>query len=274
MGPGFFFHGHLMKIGVNWTSPRHLPIVRSFLAEGKISYCEVMIDNFLHLTPAAVAEAFPGAPIAFHIMNSQFIRRSPDELKALAVKLKAFIRELRPMYVSDHLAVFTHEGRRLPFPQEIDYRREQAQTLGRVKLWQDLMETPLIFENYPSIAGYGEAQPAFLDTLMRETGAGLLLDLSNAVVAQKNCGVPLAAWLPLVKRAQHFHAAGYRSADTKPEIIQDSHDCELSDDTLGFLRLIKPEVDGRDCSIVVERDANIEPGSWSKDISAVRSAFL
>jgi uncharacterized protein (UPF0276 family) len=262
-----------MKFGANWTSPRHLPVVRALLQEGRISFCEVMIDNFIHIDPESLKNAFPGIPLAFHIMNSQFVRRDVAELKALATKLKAFIRELRPAYVSDHLADFSHGRRRYPFPQEIDYRGDRAAALGRVKLWQDMVGTQLLFENYPSILDGGRAQPEFLEGLLRESGAGLLLDLSNAVVAERNCGLALEAWTPLIKRAERFHAAGYRAADTVPPIIQDSHDCALSAETLDFLRRCKPLLDGRECSIVIERDADIAVESWSKDLADARAAL-
>ena len=262
-----------MIFGANWTSPRNLPIIRSLRTQGRIDFCEVMIDNFLHLSPDSLKSAFPETPLSFHIMNSQFIRRDAGELKSLASKLKTFIRELRPIYVSDHLADFSHGGRRYPFPQEIDYHRDNRLTIDRVKLWQDMTGTQLLFENYPSILDGGRAQPEFLDSLVQETGAGLLLDLSNAVVAELNCGLPLAAWTPLIKRADRFHAAGYRTADTHPPIVQDSHDCELSPETLAFLRRSKPLLDGRECSIVIERDADIALDSWSHDISGARAAL-
>jgi uncharacterized protein (UPF0276 family) len=136
-----------------------------------------------------------------------------------------------------------------------------------------MVGTQLLFENYPSILDGGRAQPEFLDTLVHETGAGLLLDLSNAVVAERNCGLTLESWTPLIKRAERFHAAGYRAADTNPPFIQDSHDCALSAETLDFLRRSKPLFDGRGCSIVIEWDANIAVESWSNDIVAAQAAL-
>lgn len=261
-----------MKLGVNWTSPRHTAVARALLGRGAC-FCEVMIDNFLHLPPHALAAAFPGVPLAFHVMNSRFLRRDREELEALAARLKLFARELRPLYVSDHLAVFSEGARSLPFPQELDYAGEGALALERVKLWQDLLGLPLLLENYPSILDQGRAQPEFFARLALETGAGLLLDLSNAVVAQLNCGAPASGWLALARGAVRFHAAGYRAAGTQPEIIQDSHDGELSQETLAFLRQVAPLTRGRDCTMVVERDANIEEESWARDLAAAAEAF-
>ena len=79
--------------------------------------------------------------------------------------------------------------------------------------------------------------------------------------------------MPLVKRASRFHAAGYRTADTVPPLVQDSHDCELSAETLDFIRRCKPLLAGRACSLVIERDADIELESWSRDITQARAAF-
>jgi len=244
----------------------------SLVASGAASFVEVMIDNFLHLTPDALAAAFPGVPLSFHVMNSQFVRRDDRELDILSRRLKLFIRELKPLYVSDHLAVFTHGGRRLPFPQEIDYAREGPLALDRAKRWQDLLGVPVLFENYPSILDAGRGQPRFLEKLL-DAGAGLLLDLSNAVVAHKNDAAPLDEWAALARRATRFHAAGYRPSETVPEFLVDSHDSELSADTLDFLRRVKPLAAGRDCSLVIERDANIDAASWSRDLAAAEAAF-
>jgi uncharacterized protein (UPF0276 family) len=261
-----------MIIGANWTSPRHVPIIRELTRRGDVSFVEVMIDNFIHLSPEELTKAFPGIPLAFHVMNSHFITRDDAELKTLAARLKTFIRELRPLYVSDHLAVFTHGARRFPFPQEIDYTREGAAALDRAKLWQDMIGTMLHFENYPSILDLGKAQPEFLDSLTRH-GSGLLLDLSNAVVAYENCRLPLEAWTPLVARSAHFHAAGYRTADTVPPFVQDSHDGPLSNETLALLRRCKPFLAGRESSLCIERDANINVENWSADAVAAREAL-
>jgi uncharacterized protein (UPF0276 family) len=231
-----------------------------------------MVDNFLHLRPEELANALPYAPLAFHVMNSRFLRRDEAELAALAKTLKPFIRELRPLYVSDHLAVFTAGGRRLPFPQEIDYEAEGTLALDRARLWQDLLGVPVLFENYPSILDGGRGQPRFLDSLL-DAGAGLLLDLSNAVIAAANGAAPLDEWEALARRASRFHAAGYGPAGTIPDFLVDSHDSELSSETLSFLRRVKPLTSGRDCSIVIERDANIELSSWSRDLAAAREAF-
>jgi hypothetical protein len=262
-----------MKIGANWTSPRNLKTVRTLLQNDHISFSEIMIDNFLHLPANALHAAFPGTPISFHIMNSQFLRRDPAELKVLAGKVRGFIRELKPLYVSDHMAVFSHEDRRLPFPQEIDYPHEYERTRDRVTMWQELLGTPLLLENYPSILDIGREQSSFLERLLSETGAELLFDFSNAVVARENCGAALADWTPLLRRARRFHLAGYRLAGTNPDIVMDSHDCAPSVDTLDFLMQSKPLIDGRDCSIIVERDANIEIDSWAADIQAVKAAL-
>ncbi|MFI5362135.1 MAG: DUF692 family multinuclear iron-containing protein [Elusimicrobiota bacterium] len=261
-----------MIYGANWTSPRHLSTVRALLKDKRISFCEVMVDNFLHLSPENILSAFPGVPLSFHIMNSHFLTRDAGELKALAAKVKSFARELRPMYVSDHLAVFSHEGRRLPFPQEVDYESDYALVRERVLAWQELLGAPLLLENYPSILDSGRAQAEFMGRLLKETGAELLFDFSNAVVARENCGAPLEAWEPLVRGTLRFHAAGYRPAGTVPDFILDSHDCAPSGATLAFLRRSKAQLQGRECSLVVERDANIDAAAWSTDIAAVAGA--
>ncbi|MBI3552020.1 MAG: DUF692 family protein [Elusimicrobia bacterium] len=263
-----------MKIGLNWTSPKYLPVVRSLLGDGAASFCEIMADNFLHIPPDDLAAVFPGVPVAFHIMNSQFILRDQAELAAVSQGLKPLIAALHPLYVSDHLALFSHEGRQLPLILEIDYERQYPLVRERVELWQELIGAPMCFENFPSILDGGCAQPDFLSRLSKETGAGVLFDFSNAVTAQRNCGTPLKDWAQIVGSARHFHAAGYRDSETEPVIVRDSHDGELSQETLEFLASSRALLKEPQAStLVVERDANISPESWAKDMRSARAAL-
>ncbi|MEK7389787.1 MAG: DUF692 family multinuclear iron-containing protein [Elusimicrobiota bacterium] len=264
-----------MNIGVNWSSPQHLPVVKALLKSGAASFCEILIDNFLHLAPSQLRDVFADTPVAFHIMNSRFIQRDPEALAALAARLKPFIATLEPMYVSDHLAQFTCEGRLLPFIFELDYERQFKETARKVELWQNLLEVSLHLENFPSALDGGLAQPAFLARLSLRTGASILFDFSNAVVAARNCGLGLEAWNSTIARSRHFHAAGYALSDTQPPLVRDSHDGELAEDTLSFIKRSKKLLNGGGgrCSLVIERDSNVLEGSWAKDLSCARKAL-
>ena len=47
----------LMQIGLNFTLGSTLEMVQRLIREGEIDYCELLIDNFLHVPPAELAGA-------------------------------------------------------------------------------------------------------------------------------------------------------------------------------------------------------------------------
>lgn len=259
-------------MGVNLTSPKGLPFVQKLLSSGAADFCEILVDNFLHLSPESVGEAVGGAPVSFHIMWSRFLEREPKDLKLVGKYLRKWIHVLQPLYVSDHLAQFTIDGRRLPLLAELDYRTAYAHTKARIKAWQEIIEHSIAFENFPSTLDYEAKQLGFYGQLLDETGCELLFDISNAVVSERNCGVSASLWASLIYDARWFHAGGFRMSDTTPSLAIDTHDVPLADATLEFIKQI---MHGRGNSIkrtlVIERDANIEYASWEDELLTVRS---
>lgn len=193
-----------MRIGVNVTSPTNFPIAVALVRAGHAQFLDLLVDNFLHV---------PGGAL----------RAALDEL---AAQLRALIRAVEPLYVSDHLARFTHGGRRLPMLAERDAERDYV----------------------------------------ADTGCGVLFDFCNAVVAELNTGYPAQRWLPVVRDMPHFHIAGYRRTEGEPALIIDSHDSPSAEDTLAFLRAFARERGGlAGLTLVVERDANIDFAPWAAD---------
>lgn len=150
-----------MLIGVNLASPHSLPVVRALLRQGEAEFCEILVDNFLHLDPESLRIEIGSVPTAFHVMWSRFIERDSADLRALAMQLRRFMDVFRPLYVSDHLARFTHAGRRLALLAEVRYRDDYASICSRVHLWQEFLGSQLLLENFPSVLGQDANQPVF-----------------------------------------------------------------------------------------------------------------
>ncbi|WP_394822058.1 DUF692 family multinuclear iron-containing protein [Pendulispora albinea] len=259
----------MVKVGVNWTRGVHLPLIQQMVGGRVADFVEVLIDNFLHVEPRAMAEALDGVPVAFHIMHSRFMERGPEDLAFMAGRIRALARELKPIYISDHLLRFSIEGRELIYLPELDYGPAYDGARRAVLAWQDRLESRVLFENYPSVFDAGHEQPAFLESLLRDTGAGLLFDISNAVCAQRNCGLSLSAWDRLVRDTEHFHVAGYEPSTEPPFVTLDMHGTNLADDTLAYTEHAL-RVAWHPSTISVERDNNVELEPWSADLSAVR----
>ena len=260
-----------MRIGVNVTSPTNFPIAMALVRAGHAQYVELLVDNFLHVAPAVLARDLAGVPVSFHVMNSRFFERDAVGLDELAGRLRALARILRPLYLSDHLARFTHEGRRLPMLLELDAERDYAAARERVAAWQERLGERLHIENFPSVLGDGNAQAEFYGRLVAETGCGVLFDFCNAVVAELNTGYAATTWLPVVRAMPHFHVAGFRRTEGDPALVIDSHDGPIAPETLTFMQAFERERGGlAGLTLVVERDANIELAPWAADIQAAR----
>lgn len=261
-----------MRIGFNFTLSDTYDMVQRMIAEQRIDYCELLIDNFLHAPPDELAAAFD-CPVGFHIMFSRFMEDDPERLAQMAMRLRPYIDALRPMYVSDHVARFSHRGRQLYHLGEIDYRADYDHVRRRVELWQGMLGQRLYLENYPSIMDGGQDAPEFYERLLRDTGAGVLFDASNAICAMRNCGTPLEAWDSVISGTQHFHVAGYSLSLTAPHIILDTHAEDLAQDTLAFLAARRAAFDKPGATLTYERDLNLDDAAIAADLARLREIF-
>ncbi|MDD4965085.1 MAG: methanobactin biosynthesis cassette protein MbnB [Gallionella sp.] len=261
-----------MLIGLNFTLGGTLELVQRLAKEGEIDYCELLIDNFLQVPPSELRDAF-ACPIGLHIMFSKFLESDAAYLESMAERLREYIDVLKPLYISDHLARFTHKGRTLYHLAELDYPNEYHHVRQRVDWWQEKLGQRLYLENYPSIMDGGHDAPEFFERLVQDTGAGVLFDASNAVCAQLNCGLGLDRWLNVIDSTTHFHVAGYSLSILEPKVVLDTHDVELSPETLAFLTRYKDHFDKPNATMTYERDENIEYDDIVSDLRKLRAIF-
>lgn len=261
-----------MQIGFNFTLGDSLPLVQQLIAAKEIDYCELLIDNFLHVPSAELIDAFD-CPLGFHIMLSKFLESDTTFLKQLAKRLKTLIVDLKPLYVSDHLAYFSHQGRQLYHLAELDYQRDKQRIFIGVERWQDQLGHKIYLENFPSIMDDGHQAPFFFDELIHTTGAGLLFDASNAICAYRNCGAILENWLPVIATTPHFHVGGYSHAIIDTQVTLDSHDSALENDTLTFLQRHQSQFDKPGATLTYERDTNLDYDAIVTDLRALRAIF-
>lgn len=261
-----------MKTGFNFTLGATLPMVKQLIDEKKIDYCELLIDNFLHVSAHEI-EAHIACPTGFHIMFSKFIENDKDALCSMAKKINEFTAALNPLYISDHIACFSHNGRQLYHLAEVDYQAEYNQIKDRVNWWQDKLGRQLLLENYPSIMDNGKDAPEFFEQLSKETGCGVLFDISNAVCALKNCGLPLECWESIIQNNDHFHVAGYAHSILEPHIILDTHSTPLSEQTLAFIQQYRHLFDSPNATLTYERDDEISYDAVASDLGRLHQLF-
>ncbi|MCU7926978.1 MAG: DUF692 family protein [Candidatus Thiodiazotropha sp. (ex Dulcina madagascariensis)] len=262
-----------MHLGINWTSAASENVIRNLLENGDADFCELLLDNFIHLKPSSVREALGDVPVSFHIMRSRFLERDKDNLLQIAKRIRLWIDQLNPIYISDHLAQFTIDGRTLPLLAELNYDTCYPDVRDRVLFWQDILHSTILFENFPSTLDTDGRQVDFYTNLLEETSCGLLFDISNSVIAELNCDAKTAQWLPLVSNNHNFHIAGYRTTDGTPQLAIDTHDVPVSEKSFSFSKevLLSSHTDDFQKTLVLERDANINYNSWADDLHKLRT---
>lgn len=251
-----------MMIGINWSGIRELKLLKKLIELNKVDFIEIMIDNFTHCSPDSILDVTGDIPTAFHIMNSRYIHRSHSELKYLAQIINKLAHELKPLYVSDHLGLFFIDGMPTPTMLEIDYKNQREIVFDNLSAWQDMLNCRVFIENYPSIIDSNSThQPEFYHDMIHHTGCGLLFDISNAYIAEKNTSTPVSGWSNLVANTSHFHIGGYESTSFEPSFLVDSHDSRISNDCLKNLKKIHTLG-----SLSVERDDNFIFEDWVSDV--------
>lgn len=253
------------KIGVNLIATRHLDEFNRFKDKKIIDYIEITIDNFLFCDPLSIKKMVNNIPISFHIMNSKFIERDLDELKIISNKIKNFIDVLNPIYVSDHLLKFSHNGLNLPFLSEVNYIKDKDLIIERAIIWQNLLNSKIYFENYSSISSIGLHQPAFLVELVDKSDCGILFDISNAYIASKNLNKDTSMWDQVIEISKHFHVGGF-STFGDSGIYIDSHDRPIDIEAKKWLSEISRKIE----TLTIEYDHEIDYSLWEKDIKDIR----
>lgn len=242
-----------MKVGINWIAPANLPIIQRLIAAGLVDFCEIMLDNFIHLPATDLKHALPDLPLSVHIVSSNFLHKTPAQLVALASHLRPWIEALAPLYISDHIPDFT--AKEIP---------------EKISQWQSLLGMRLYLENNASIDRLEHQQVTFFEKWLAQTGAGLLFDISNAHIAACHQITPMAAWQPLLNNVKHFHVAGF-SIDETLQVCLDTHDRPLADSVINWMKTHTPP---EDATIVVEFAANMNEEMCHQALTRVRSVWI
>ena len=258
-------------VGINWTGVRDLKIVESMISKGCVDFVEILIDNFLSCDVHTILDVLKDKPCAFHIMNSRFLDSDTKILKSMSKSIKRLAQDLNPIYISDHLGKFYYQGFCLPQMLEIDYASDKNKVIEKLYIWQNLLDSQVLLENYPSVFSQKIDQADFFSEIIDITDCGLLFDISNAIVAKSNTGYDVSNWLDLVCKTKNFHIAGYAPCGISHEFLVDTHDCAVTDDGLKWANYLLSKRDNMPIS--VERDANFDEMEWISDVLKIRMAI-
>ena len=215
----------------------HLP---SILADGiHGGFFEVHAENYMgaggppHHTLARIRRDYP---VSLHGVCMSIGGPQPLDKTHLG-RFRALVDRYEPALVSEHLAWSTHEttyfNDLLPLPYTASTLARVADHIDQV---QETIGRPILLENPSTYVVFPQStmsETDFIRKLVRRTGCGLLLDVSNVFVSATNHGYSALAYLadfPL-EHVGEIHLAGHaeQADDEGSLLLIDSHDGPVAD---------------------------------------------
>jgi len=157
---------------------------------------------------------------------------STDELSAAHLqRVKAVVKRLEPVFVSEHLSWSSVGGRHLnqflPLPYTEETLRHVAARVARV---QEALGRELLVENpsrYLDFKHSTISEPEFMGELARLSGCRLLIDVTNVYISATNLGWDAERYLEAVPAdlIAEVHLAGFTPRRIEgARVLLDSHD--------------------------------------------------
>lgn len=215
----------------------HLPAI---LADGKQDgFFEVHAENYMGAggpPHAALTRIRSDHPVSLHGVCMSIGGPQPLDQDHLA-RFAALVGRYEPALVSEHLAWSTHGTNffndLLPLPYTPATLARVAEHISQV---QDAIRRPILLENpstYVVFSASTLSETDFLRELVRRSGCGLLLDVSNVFVSATNHGYGARDYLadfPL-EHVGEIHLAGHKAQadDEGDPLLIDSHDGPVPD---------------------------------------------
>lgn len=178
---------------------------------------------------------------------------------------KSFLREIRrvcdivsPPYYSDHLAVTRSAGVDIGHLSPLVYTKGHlAFVVDNIRRVQDAVGLPFVIENITEthqLPGSTMDTADFLGELVRRSGCGLLLDVTNLHINSVNLGfdaIDYARRLPLDAVVQLHLAGGIWDGST----LIDSHSEAVPEKVWELFEALLPEMPALK-GVIIERDDN------------------
>jgi uncharacterized protein (UPF0276 family) len=232
-----------------------------------VGFFEVHAENFmvaggplLHWL-GQVREAYP---LTLHGVGLSIGGESPLDDAHLA-RLAALVQRYQPAVVSEHLAWSSHGG--ICFNDLLPIRYDRS-TLERVCQHVDQVQSRLrrtvLLENPSTYVEFRDtdfSEAEFISEVVRRSGCGLLLDVTNVHVSCVNHGRDARAYLaglPLDAVAQ-MHLAGFSRDEAYQEgqLLIDDHGSDVTGVVLDLYRSVIDRIGP--LPTLIERDNNIPP---------------
>jgi uncharacterized protein (UPF0276 family) len=248
--------------GIGWRSRHHAEVLAR---RPRLGFLEVHAEN--HMGGGrrrAVLEAARRAyPISIHGVGLSLGSVEPVD----GVHLDGFaelVAVVDPILVSEHVAWCRQDGVYLNDLLPLPYTEEALEVLVRnIDHVQGRLKRSILMENpstYLAFAHSTISEGVFLAEMARRSGCGLLLDVNNLYVNERNHGVPARATMAALDPASvaEIHVAGHHVADLgDATLLIDDHGSTVADAVWDLYREATIRFPG--ARTLVEWDSRIPP---------------
>jgi hypothetical protein len=204
-----------------------------------LGFFEVHAENYMvdggpmHHGLGRIREHYP---LSLHGVGLSLGAQAPPDETHLD-RLAQLIARYEPASFSEHLAWSTHGGRFFNDLLPVVYDRATLDRVCRhIDRVQERLGLRLLLENPATYVEFERStidEAAFLREVVRRTGCGLLLDVTNAVVSCTNHGRDVSAYLRALPldAVGEIHLAGFaRDEDAAGDpLLIDSHGCAVAE---------------------------------------------
>ncbi len=226
-----------------------------------VAFFEVSPENYLGrggYYPAALERIAERYPIVTHGLTLS-IGAVDEPDPAYLGALKRELERLNPPWHSDHLCFSTAGERVLHELLPLKFCKENVRRVAeRVRRIEGFLERPFALENITYYVHPGQPEMPeleFLNRVLEECNARLLLDVNNVYVNAQNHGFDPQAFiagLPL-ERVVEIHVAGHQSVDGG--MLLDTHGEPVADPVLALLEWTIERAGN--VPVLLERDNNV-----------------
>lgn len=247
-----------------------------FASRPALGFFEVHAENYLGAGGPmlrALEKVRSHYPVTIHGVGLSLGGTAPLDEAHLA-RVAALVERVAPRVFSEHLAWSAHGGICYNDLLPMCYDRAQlARTCANIDRVQSRLGRQILLENPATYLQHRDAtldEADFITEVVRRSGCGLLLDLTNAFISSVNHGQAASAAstasavsaylarLPLAAVGE-IHLAGFaRDLDRNGEIVLiDDHGSAVEAQVWALYRSLQPMLAG--VPTLIERDNDVPP---------------
>jgi uncharacterized protein (UPF0276 family) len=191
-------------------------------------------------------------------------------------ELRAEIERTKSPLHSDHLCFSSAGPRNLHELLPLKHSRENvARIAERARSMSDLLGVPFALENITYYVHPGKPELSeleFIERVLDQSGAGLLLDVNNVYVNSLNHGFDAQAFIAALdlRRVVEIHVAGHTRRPSG--LVIDTHGAPVADPVLELLAFTLARTGPR--PVLLERDNEIPPLSeLLNEVQTLRTVY-